>query len=51
MVSSNRFDITGARSSGYRAALIDRYHLPKDESYFQPDIILENFHELSRQLI
>ena len=51
MVSSNRFDITGARSSGYRAALVDRYHLPKDESYFQPDIIVENFQELSKWLM
>ena len=51
MVSSNRFDITGARSAGYRAALVDRYHLPKDESYFQPDIVVKNFAELSKQLI
>ena len=51
MVSSNRFDITGARSAGYQAALVDRYHLPKDESLFQPNIIVENFQELSKWLM
>ena len=50
MVSSNRFDITGARSAGYQAALIDRYYLPQDESAFQPNIIVENFQQLSKQL-
>jgi 2-haloacid dehalogenase len=50
MVSSNRFDITGARSAGYQAALVDRYHLPQDESVFQPNIVVENFEELSKQL-
>tara|TARA_B100001123_G_scaffold83887_3_gene96016 strand:+ start:10220 stop:10918 length:699 start_codon:yes stop_codon:yes gene_type:complete len=50
MVSSNRFDITGARSAGYQAALVDRYHLPKDESIFQPNIIVEDFNELSKSL-
>ena len=50
MVSSNRFDITGARSAGYQAALVDRYHLPQDESIFQPNIIVENFNELSKSL-
>ena len=51
MVSSNRFDITGARSAGYQAALVDRYHLPKDESLFQPNIIVEDFQELSKWLM
>ena len=39
MVASHSFDILGARHSGFRAAYVNRYDLPYDESDFEPDII------------
>jgi 2-haloacid dehalogenase len=47
MVSANSFDIMGARSCGYRGAYVNRYHLPYEDTLYQPDITVENFTELA----
>ena len=50
MVSSNSFDVMGARASGYRGAWVDRYELPFEETPFQPDIRVHDFAELADRL-
>tara|TARA_Y100001936_G_C15871685_1_gene558022 strand:- start:26 stop:748 length:723 start_codon:yes stop_codon:yes gene_type:complete len=50
MVASHSFDILGARHSGFRAAYVNRYDLPYDESDFEPDIITEDFNKLCIEL-
>ena len=47
LVSSNSFDLMGARSCGYRGAWVDRYGLPFEETPFQPDIVVRDFVELA----
>ena len=51
MVAAHSFDILGARASGYRAAYVNRYNLPTDESPYQPDLIVKDFVELADQLL
>lgn len=46
MVAAHSFDVLGARHSGYRAAYVNRYDLPYDESEYKPDIITTDFLEL-----
>ena len=50
MVSSNSFDVVGARASGYRAAYVNRYDLPYDETPYQFDLESRNFSDLADQL-
>lgn len=50
MVSAHSFDALGARASGYRAAYVNRYDLPYDETPYQPDLIARDFLELADQL-
>ena len=50
MVSSNSFDLVGARASGYRGAYINRYDLPYDETPYRPDIEARDFLSLARKL-
>ena len=50
MVASHSFDILGARHSGFRAAYVNRYDLPYDESNFEPDIVSEDFNKLCIKL-
>jgi 2-haloacid dehalogenase len=50
MVSAHSFDAVGARASGYRAAYINRYDLPYDETPYQYDIEVRNFLELAERL-
>lgn len=50
MVSSNSFDVMGARASGYRGAYVNRYDLPYDETPYQPDITPSDFLDMARQL-
>jgi 2-haloacid dehalogenase len=38
MVSSHGFDVIGARASGYRAAYVNRYDLPYDETPYRFDV-------------
>jgi 2-haloacid dehalogenase len=50
MVSSNSFDVVGARASGYRAAYVNRYDLPYDETPYRFDIEAADFLELAEKL-
>ena len=53
MVSSNSFDVLGARTCGLRGAYVNRDHLPfedTDDRYF-PDVTVEDFTELADELL
>jgi 2-haloacid dehalogenase len=51
MVSAHSFDAVGARASGYRAAYVNRYDLPYDESPYQYDVEARDFLELAEKLL
>ena len=51
MVSSHSFDVTGARASGFRAAYVNRYNLPNEESPYLPDFEVDDFHRLADRLL
>jgi 2-haloacid dehalogenase len=51
MVASHSFDIMGARACGFRGAYVNRYGLPFDETPFQPDLTLADFHQLADYLL
>ena len=51
MVAAHAFDILGAQACGFRAAYVNRYKLPTEESVYQPDIIVDDFVELARRLL
>ena len=51
MVAAHSFDITGARACGYRAAYINRYGLPNEESAYGPDFEVADFHQLAARLL
>ena len=51
MVASHSFDLLGARACGYRAAYVNRYDLPTEESNYQPDVTVKDFYELSDVLL
>ncbi|MEM7133323.1 MAG: haloacid dehalogenase type II [Chloroflexota bacterium] len=51
MVSANSFDVMGARACGYRAAYVNRYDLPYEESVYQPDYTVKDFTELADELL
>jgi 2-haloacid dehalogenase len=50
MVSAHSFDAVGARASGYRAAYVNRYDLPYDETCYRCDIEARDFIDLADQL-
>jgi 2-haloacid dehalogenase len=50
MISAHSFDAVGARASGYRAAYVNRYDLPYDESPYQADVEARDFLDLADQL-
>ncbi|MGQ0568008.1 MAG: haloacid dehalogenase type II [Armatimonadota bacterium] len=50
MVSSNSFDVVGARSCGMRGAYVDRYRLPYEETPYQPDVTVGDFAGLATAL-
>ena len=50
MVSSNSFDVVGARVSGYRGAYVNRYDLPYDETPYRFDIEARDFLDLAGKL-
>jgi 2-haloacid dehalogenase len=50
MVSSNSFDVVGARASAYRGAYVNRYELPYDETPYRFDIEARDFLELAEKL-
>lgn len=51
MVAAHSFDTLGARACGYRAAYVNRYGLPTDESPYQPDLEVKDFIELADRLL
>lgn len=51
MVAAHSFDILGARACGFRAAYVNRYGLPTDESPYQPDLEVKDFIELADRLL
>ena len=50
MVSSNSFDVMGARACGLEAAWIKRNDLPYEESPYRPTMVVKDFYELSNAL-
>jgi hypothetical protein len=50
MVSAHSFDAIGARASGYRAAYINRYDLPFDETPYRFDVEARDFLGLADRL-
>jgi hypothetical protein len=50
MVSSHSFDVVGARASGYRAAYVNRYGLPYDETPYRFDVEASNLLSLADKL-
>ena len=50
MVAAHTFDLIGARACGYRAAYVDRYGTPFEETIYQPDIVVGDFNELASRL-
>ena len=53
MVSSNSFDVMGARTCGFRGVYVNRYNLPFEDTYeqYKPDLTVANFEDLSRALL
>lgn len=51
MVASHSFDIMGARACGYRAAYVNRYGLPMEQTPHQPDVVTADFDQLADYLI
>jgi len=47
---AHSFDTLGARACGYRAAYVNRYGLPTEESPYQPDLEVKDFVELAERL-
>jgi len=47
MISSNSFDVVGARLGGYRAVYVNRYHTPVEEAPVGPDAVVADFSELA----
>ena len=50
MISSNSFDVVGARACGFRGASVDRSGLPYEDSPYQPDLVVKDFTELADAL-
>jgi 2-haloacid dehalogenase len=51
MVSSNSFDVVGARACGFRGAFVDRYGFPYEDTPFHPDVTVSNFTGLADALM
>lgn len=51
MVSSNSFDVVGARACGFRGAFVDRYGFPYEDSPFRPDVTVSDFTALADALL
>ena len=51
MVATHAFDILGAQACGFRAAYVNWYKLPTEDSEYQPDIIVDDFVELAAKLL
>jgi 2-haloacid dehalogenase len=51
MVSSNSFDVVGARACGFRGAYVNRYALPYEDTPYRPDVVVGDFTELADVLL
>jgi 2-haloacid dehalogenase len=51
IVSSNSFDVMGARACGYRGAFVNRYSLPYEDTPYPPDVTVKDFTELASALL
>ena len=51
MVAAHAFDLLGAQTCGFKAAYVNRYRLPTEDSEYQPDIIVDDFIELAARLL
>ncbi len=51
MVAAHAFDILGAQACGFKAAYVNRYRLPTEDSDYQPEIIVDDFVELAQRLL
>ncbi len=51
MVAAHAFDILSAQACGFKAAYVNRYKLPTEDSEYQPDIIVDDFVELAARLL
>ena len=51
MVSANSFDVMGAKVCGYRAAFVNRYGLPYEDSPYLPDVTVADFTGLAEELV
>lgn len=51
MVSSNSFDVVGARACGLRGAYVNRYRLPYEETPYRPDLTVSDFTALAAALL
>ena len=51
MVAAHAFDILGAQACGFKAAYVNRYKLPTEDSEYQPDIIVDDFVDLAARLL
>jgi len=51
MVSSNSFDVLGARASGFQSIFVNRYGMPYEDSPFLPQATTKDFAELADLLL
>jgi len=51
MVSSHAFDTAGARACGFKAAYVNRYNLPFDDTPYLPQLTVANFTDLAGALL
>jgi 2-haloacid dehalogenase len=50
MISSNSFDVVGARACGFKAAYVDRYQLPYEDTTLRPQVTVRDFQEVAERL-
>ena len=51
MISANSFDVVGARACSFKAAFVNRYGLPYDDSPYKPQVVVKDFTELADALL
>lgn len=51
MISSNAFDVMGARACGFQAAWVKRQEGPYEETPYQPTLIVKDFRDLVVKLL
>ena len=50
MISSNSFDVVGARACGFKAAYVNRDQMPYEDTPLKPQITVGDFNELADEL-